>query len=113
MCSKPTVMASGTVSLNDLPVEILLKILSNFGAEELSFIIRKVCKLWNILAADVSLWKTVSYKCDKSSDVSHIAEVRYTTVLVFRTNNLTNFAPSSVLKGQTGQHFTVTLKGIE
>jgi len=98
VCSKTTVMASVTVALDDLPDEILPKILSHFGAEELSLIIPKVCKWWNILAKDVSPWKTVLYKCDHSSDTSHIAEVRCTTVLEFRTNNLTNFAPSSVLK---------------
>ena len=98
VCFKPIFMASETVSLNDLPDEILLKILSYFGAEELSIIIPKVCKWWNILATDVSLWKTVLYKSDRSSDISHIAEVRCTTMLDFRTNNLKNFAPSSILK---------------
>ena len=81
MCSKPTVMASETMSLNDLPEEILLKILSYFGAEELSLIIAKVCKWWNILAKDVSLWKTLSYKCDEDSDRNDIAEVRHWTSL--------------------------------
>ena len=80
MCSKPTVMASGTMSLNDLPEEILLNIFSYFGAEELSLIIAKVCEWWNIVAKDVSLWKTLSYKCD-ASDRSHIAEVRNWTSL--------------------------------
>jgi len=86
MCSKPTVMASETMSLKDLPDEILLKILSHFGAEELSFIIAKVCKRWNILAKDVALWKTVSFKCDVSSDISRIKEVRCSTLLECRTN---------------------------
>ena len=74
-------MASETVSLNDLPDEILLKILSHFGAEELSLIIAKVCKQWNILAKDKALWKKLSYHCDDSSDYSRIAEVRCTTLL--------------------------------
>jgi len=79
-------MASGTVSLNDLPDELLLKILSQFGSEALSFIIGKVCKRWNVLAKDVALWKTISYKCDESSDISHIKQVRCTALLEFRTN---------------------------
>ena len=100
MCSKPSVMASETMLLNDLPEEILLKILSYFGPEDLCFIIAKVCKWWNILSKDVALWKTLSYKCDSSTDISRIAEVRCTALLGFRTKQLTNFAPSSVLKVQ-------------
>ena len=73
-------MASETMSLNDLPEEILLKILSYFGAEELT-IIAKVCEWWNILAKDVSLWKTLSYRCDRNCDRSRIAEVRNWTSL--------------------------------
>jgi hypothetical protein len=93
-------MASETMSLNDLPDELLLKVLSHFGAEELSLIIAKVCKRWNILARDVTLWKTLSYKCDGSSHISHIKEVRCTTLLEFWTNCLTNFGPSNFLKVQ-------------
>jgi hypothetical protein len=100
VCSKATVVASETMSLNDLPNKLLLKIFAHFGAEDLSFIIAKVCKQWSILAKDVTLWKTVSYKCDESSDINHIKEVRCTTLLEFRTNSLTNFGPSSVLKEQ-------------
>ena len=73
--SEPSVMTSELRSLNDLPHEILLKILSHFGPEELSLIIAKVCKRWNALAKDVALWKTLSYNCDRSSNISPIAEV--------------------------------------
>jgi len=78
-CSEPT-------SLNDLPDEILLKILSYFGPEDLCFIIAKVCERWNILAKDKILWKTLSYSCYYSSDISHISEVRCTALLGFSTN---------------------------
>ena len=100
MCSKQTVMASETMLSNDLPDELLLKIFSHFGAEELSLVIARVCKRWNILAKDVALWKTVWYKCDDYSDIRHFKEVRCTTLLEFSTNYLTNVGPSSVLKVQ-------------
>jgi hypothetical protein len=86
LCSEPSIMASEPMSLNDFPEEILLNILSHFGPEELCLIIAKVCKRWNVLAKDVLLWKTLSYSCDDSSDISRIAEVRCTTLLGFRTN---------------------------
>jgi hypothetical protein len=79
VCSEPT-------SLNDLPDEILLKILSYFGPEDLCFVIAKVCEKWNILAKDKTLWKTLSYSCDHYSDISRIAEVRCTALLGFSTN---------------------------
>jgi hypothetical protein len=99
-------MASEIMLLNDLPDELLLKIFSHFGAEELSLVIARVCKGWNILANDVALWKTVWYKCDDYSDISHFKEVRCTTLLEFSTNILTNVGPSSVLKVQNlKEHF--------
>jgi len=79
-------MASEQTSLNDLPDEILLNILSHFGPEDLCFIIAKVCERWNILAKDKILWKTLSYSCDPSSDISRTAEVRCTALLGFSTN---------------------------
>jgi hypothetical protein len=86
VCSKPSAMASESRSLNDLPNEILLKILSHFGPEDLCLGIAKVCERWKVLAKDVVLWKTLSYSCDRSSDISRIAEVRCTKLLGFRTN---------------------------
>ena len=86
-------MASEQRSLNDLPDEILLKILSHFGPEDLCLNIAKVCEKWNILAKDVVLWKTLSYDCDRSSDISRIAKVRCTKLFGFKANLLTNFAP--------------------
>ena len=86
VCSKTSVIACEPRSLNDLPDEILLQILSHLGPEDLCLIIAKVCKKWNVLARDEILWKTLSYSCDCSSDISRIAEVRYNTLLWFRTN---------------------------
>jgi hypothetical protein len=106
VCSETSVMASKPTSVSDLPDEVLMKILSYVGPEDLCLNIAKVCEKWNVLAKDVVLWKTLSYKCDRSSDISRIAEVRCTTLLVFSTNYLTNFAPSSVLKVQNlKEHF--------
>jgi hypothetical protein len=79
-------MASEPTSLNNLPDEILVKVLSHFEAEDLCLIIAKVCKRWNVLANDVVLWKRLSYSCDDSTDISRIAEVRCTALLGFRTN---------------------------
>jgi hypothetical protein len=75
VCSKPSVIACQPMSLNDLPDEILLKILSHFGPEDLCLIIAKVCERWNALANDVVLWKTLCYICDSSNDISRIAQV--------------------------------------
>ena len=85
MCSEPSVTDCELRSLNDLPDEIVLTILSHFGPEDLCLIIAKVCKRWNALAKDVALWKTLSYKCDIFSDISRITKVRCTSLLVFRT----------------------------
>jgi len=86
LCSEPSVIACEPRSLNDLPDEILLKILSYFGPEDLCLVIAKVCERWHVLAKDVIIWKTLSYNCDRSSDISRIKEVRYTAFLGFRTN---------------------------
>jgi hypothetical protein len=86
-------MASEPTSVKDLPKEILLKIFSHFGPEDLGLKISKVCKKWNVLSKDVVLWRKLCYSCDSSSDISCIAEVRCTALLVCR-----NFAPVSVLK---------------
>jgi len=73
--SEPSLMASELRSLNDFPDEILLKILSHFGPEELCLIIAKVCEKWSVLAKDMIFWKTLSYSCGRSSDISRIAQV--------------------------------------
>jgi len=86
IASEQSVMSSEPTSLKELPDEILLKILSYFGPEDLCFIIAKVCERWNILAKDKILWKTLSYSCDRYSDISRIAEVRCTALLGFSTN---------------------------
>jgi hypothetical protein len=74
------------VSINDLPDEILLKILSHFGPEELSFNIAKVCKRWNALSRDVTMWKEKCYSCDNNSDISRVSKVRCAVMLGFRAN---------------------------
>jgi hypothetical protein len=86
VCSETSVTACEPRSLNDLPEEILLKIFSHFGPEDLCLIIAKVCEKWNVLAKDVVLWKKLSYECVRSSDISRIAEVRCTTLFEFSTN---------------------------
>ena len=84
VCSETSVIASQPRTLNDLPDEIVLKILSHIGPEDLCLIIAKVCKRWNILAKDVVFWKTLSYHCDDSSDISRIKQVRCIALLEFR-----------------------------
>jgi hypothetical protein len=78
------VITSEPMSLNDLPDEILLHILSYFGTEELC-LIEKVSERLNVLAKD-ALRKTLSYTCDRSSDISHIKKVRHIALLEFRAN---------------------------
>jgi len=104
--SEPSVIASQLRSINDLPDEIILKIMSHFEPEDLCLNIAKVCERWNGLAKDVVLWKRLSYYCDESSDYSKIEEVRCTAVLGFRTNYLKNFAPTTVSNVQNlKEHF--------
>jgi hypothetical protein len=86
VCSETPVITREPMSLNDLPDEILLHILSHFGPEDLCLIIAKVCERWNDLAKDKVLWKNLSYSCQGSTDISHIRKVRCTALLVFRTN---------------------------
>jgi hypothetical protein len=69
-----------------LPDEILLKILSHFGPEELIFNIGKVCKMWNALSRDLILWKEKCYNCDQNSDISRVSKVRCAVMLRFRGN---------------------------
>jgi hypothetical protein len=84
--SKPNVMAGELRSINDFPNEIMLKILSHFGPEDLCLIIAEVCERWNVLAKDVTLWKTLSYSCHFTSDIRHVDQVRCATLLGFRTD---------------------------
>ena len=86
VCSKPSLMTNEPRSLNELPDEILLKIFSHFGPEDLAIIICKVCQRWNAVAKDFTLWKSLSYHCDKYSDIRHIKEVRCTAFLGFSAN---------------------------
>ena len=76
MRSERSVMAGKQMSINDLPDEMLLEVLSYVGPEDLGLNITQICKRWNVLAKDVVLWKKLSYRCDCSSDISHIIEVR-------------------------------------
>jgi hypothetical protein len=84
--SKPNVMADEPRSINNFPNEIMLKILSHFGPEDLCLTIPEVCERWKSLAKDVTLWKTLCYRCDGTSDISHVVQVRCATLLGFRTN---------------------------
>jgi len=76
--SKQSLIAREPSTLNELPDEILLKIFSHFVPEDLALIICKVCQRWKDIAEDVALWKTLSYDCDKSSDIRRVKEVRCT-----------------------------------
>jgi hypothetical protein len=86
VCSETSVMASKPTSVNDLPDEIVLEILSYVGPEDLCLNVANVCKRWSVSAKDIILWKTISYHCDFSSDLSCIAEVRCTIFLGFSSD---------------------------
>jgi hypothetical protein len=83
VCSERSGMASTPTSINNLPDELLLEILSHCGPENILHI-AKVCKHWNALTKEVVLWKRLSYICDNSSNISPIKEVRCTALLRFR-----------------------------
>jgi hypothetical protein len=85
--SERTEMEVEQRSINDFPNEIMLKILSNFGPEELCLTISEVCERWNDLAKDVALWKRLSYSCDGSSDISRVVQVRCATRYIVRVWN--------------------------
>jgi hypothetical protein len=61
-------------SVNDLPDEIVLEILSYFGPEVLLFVISEVCDRWKYLAKNVLLWKKFAFKCDRCSDLDRVFE---------------------------------------
>jgi hypothetical protein len=84
--SESTVMMGEPRSIHDFPDEIMLKILSYLGPEDLCFIIPEVCERWNALAKDVILWEKMSYSCDRTSDFSRVVQVRCATLLGFRIN---------------------------
>jgi hypothetical protein len=96
MCSETSLMAGNPTSINDLPDEIILQILSFVGPEDLALNIAKVCEKWNDLAKDITLWKTLSYACVPVGKIGDITEVRSTALLGYRTKYLMNLAPSSV-----------------
>jgi len=106
VCSEPLAIACEPRSINVLPDEIILEILSYIEPEDLCLIIAKVCERWNVLAKDIALWKTLSYYCNSCHKINHIKEVRCTALVRFRTNWLKNFALSSGLKLQNRkEHF--------
>jgi hypothetical protein len=84
--SEPSVMAVEPRSINDLPDEILLKILSYFKPEDLCLIIAEVCERWNALSKDMIIWKELSYRCDRTSDISRVVQVRCAALLGCRNN---------------------------
>jgi hypothetical protein len=84
--SEPSAIAIKMKSINDLPDEILLKILSHFGPEDLILNIAGVCKRWNSLSRDVTIWKEKCYSCDENSDIKRVAKVRCTVMLGFSSN---------------------------
>lgn len=104
--SKSCVITSELRSLNDFPDEILLKILSHFGPEDLCLIIAKVCERWNALAKDVTLWKTLCYECDRFSDFSRVSQVRHNIFLEFGTTLVWRVLQCTEIVGdERAEHF--------
>jgi hypothetical protein len=87
------VMASDRIYVRDLPEEIILEILSYLKPEDLVFNIPELGHRWGALAKSETLWKKLTYKCDRYN-YDRAFKVRCTT---FKTNLHTNFNPSSVL----------------
>ena len=88
VCPKANVTACETVSLNFFPDELILEIMSHFEAEELSLTLAQVCKRWNNLARNVTLWKTLHYEFSLYPDICRVKEVRYTALLGLRLISL-------------------------
>jgi hypothetical protein len=86
--SEPTVIVSEPMTINDLPDDVLLKILSYFGPEELCFKVAEVCKRWNVLSRDVTLWNKISYCCYYTCDTGRILKVTFAVMLGFRSKYL-------------------------
>jgi hypothetical protein len=84
--SEPTALTGKPMSINDIPNEIMLKILSYVGPEDLCRTVAKVCERWNALAKDVTLWNTLSYSCDRTSVIRHVVKVRCAALLGLSTN---------------------------
>jgi len=109
-------MANAQRSLNDLPNEILLKILSYFGPEDLCCIIAKVCEQWNNLAKDETLWKTLCYSRTPDSCFS---TSRYLELVWLYLYAVTYFSPEfseairlrSWVKGKKGVASVYVMSG--
>jgi hypothetical protein len=84
--SKPTVTARDTMSINELPDDILLQILSYFGLEDMCFVISKVCERWSNVLKYKTLWNALSFTCDRTDDIGYVEQVRCDALLVFRAN---------------------------
>jgi hypothetical protein len=98
--SEPSAIASKPRSINDLPDEILLKILSYFGPEELCVNIAEVCKKWNSLSRDVTIWKKACFKCYHKLRIERVVQVRCAVMLGFRSNQFVKSALLNVLKNR-------------
>jgi hypothetical protein len=84
--SEPTITAGEPMSINRFSDEILLKVLSYCGPEVLGLIIPEVCRRWNALSKDVTLWKALSYSCDGTAEMSCVEQVRCAKLLWFQAN---------------------------
>jgi hypothetical protein len=90
LSSEPSVIARKMRSIDEFPDEIMLKIFSYVGPEDLCLIIAKACERWKALAKDVVLWKTLSYHCGRTSDISRVDQMyafeRISSLLVLCCN---------------------------
>jgi hypothetical protein len=73
-------------SVMDLPDIVILKILSYLGPEDLIFKIPEMGDRWEYLANDHTVWKKLTYKCDRLSDLDRVSKVSCTTFVGFKTN---------------------------
>lgn len=67
-------LAHSTLSINDLPVEILRHILSYFTQSELLLTIAPVCQLWCNLAYDPLCWRTLLFDLSNENITSETLE---------------------------------------
>nr|CAD7402294.1 unnamed protein product [Timema cristinae] len=60
------------VVVNHLPNEMLLKIFSLLDIEDICYSTRYVCKRWNVISNDETLWKNFEFVCTKNMTLGYI-----------------------------------------
>lgn len=63
------------VTLDSLPNEILLTIFKFLDSVDVCLAVANVCERWNYITRDVTLWKNLSFICNKNMNMKYISSV--------------------------------------